>query len=100
MIDETDFACRLTFPLDAMPAADHAHGFKTHQGRGGGFHRLEAACRTDYAFERVEWHRWLTPHQRRATSWFNNTKWKVGRVTIGADDDPVNTMNSPEKSRT
>src|SRR6478735_8281948 len=48
----------------------------------------------------VEWHRWSTPHQRRATSWFNNTKWKFGGVTIGADDDPVNTMNSPGKSRT
>jgi hypothetical protein len=31
--------------------ADHAHHLKTRQGRGGGFHRLEAARRTDHAFE-------------------------------------------------
>ena len=29
LIDETDFAYRLTFPLDAMTAADHAHDLKT-----------------------------------------------------------------------
>ena len=53
MIDETDFACRLTFPLDAMTAADHAHGFETRQGRGGGFHRLKAAGRPDHPLERA-----------------------------------------------
>ena len=53
LIDETDFACRLTFPLDAMTAADHAHGFKTRQGRGGGSHRLEATGRSDHALERT-----------------------------------------------
>ena len=36
-----------------MTAADHAHDFKTFQGRGGGFHRLEAARRTDHALERA-----------------------------------------------
>ena len=36
-----------------MTAADHAHDFKTRQGRGGGFHALEAACRTDHALERA-----------------------------------------------
>jgi hypothetical protein len=53
LIDETDFACRLTFPLDAMTAAHHPHDFKTLQGRRGGFHRLEAARRSDYALERA-----------------------------------------------
>ena len=41
------------FPLDAVTAADHAHGFKTLQGRGGGFHPLEAARRPDYTLERA-----------------------------------------------
>jgi hypothetical protein len=50
-IDQTDFAWRLTFPLDALTATDHAHGFEARQGRGGGFHRLEAAGRTDYPLE-------------------------------------------------
>src|SRR5688500_6283841 len=45
LIDETDFAYRLMFPLDAMTAADHPHDFKALQGRDGGFHRLEATCR-------------------------------------------------------
>ena len=36
-----------------MTAADHAHGFKTRQGGGGGFHGLKAACRTDHALERT-----------------------------------------------
>ena len=36
-----------------MAAADHAHDFKTLQGRGGGFHRLEAARRTDDTLERA-----------------------------------------------
>ena len=36
-----------------MAAADHAHDLKTRQGRGGGFHRLEAACRSDHALERA-----------------------------------------------
>ena len=36
-----------------MAAADHAHDFKTLQGRGGGFHRLEAAGRPDHALERA-----------------------------------------------
>ena len=36
-----------------MTAADHAHDFKTRQGRGGGFHGLEAARRTDHALERA-----------------------------------------------
>jgi hypothetical protein len=53
LIDETDFACRSTFPLDAMAAADHAHDFKTLQRCGGGFHALEAARRTDHALERA-----------------------------------------------
>jgi len=53
LIDATDFTCRSTFPLDAMTAADHAHDLKTRQGRGGGFHRLEAARRTDDALERA-----------------------------------------------
>jgi hypothetical protein len=53
LIDETDFACRLTFPLDAMTAADHAHGFKTRQGCGGGSHRLETTCRPDHTLERA-----------------------------------------------
>jgi hypothetical protein len=47
LIDETDFARRLTFPLDMMTAVDHAHNFKPLQGRGGGFHCLEAARRSD-----------------------------------------------------
>ncbi len=51
LIDETDFACRLTFPPDAMTAADHAHDLKTLQGRGGGFHGLEATGRSDHALE-------------------------------------------------
>jgi hypothetical protein len=37
LIDEMDFACRSTFPLDAMTAADHTHDFKTLQGCGCGF---------------------------------------------------------------
>src|SRR4051812_12816045 len=53
LINETDFACRLTFPLDAMTAADHAHDFKPRQGRGGGSHRLEATRWTDQALERA-----------------------------------------------
>ena len=36
-----------------MAAADHAHDFKTCQGHGGGFHRLEAARRPDHALERT-----------------------------------------------
>ena len=36
-----------------MTAADHAHGLKALQGRGGGFHRLEAAGRPDHALERA-----------------------------------------------
>jgi hypothetical protein len=36
-----------------MAAADHAHDFKTRQGRGGGFHGLEATCRKDHALERA-----------------------------------------------
>ena len=35
-----------------MAAADHAHDFKTRQGRGGGFHRLKAARWTDHTLER------------------------------------------------
>ncbi len=53
LIDKADFAVRLTFPLDAMTTADHAHGFKTRQGRGGGFHGLEAARRPDDVLERA-----------------------------------------------
>jgi hypothetical protein len=53
LIDETDFACRLMFLLDAMTAADHPHDFKALQGRDGGFHRLEATCRPDHALERA-----------------------------------------------
>src|SRR5215208_834834 len=53
LTDETDFACRSTFPLDAMAAADHAHDFKTLQRCGGGFHALEAARWTDHALERA-----------------------------------------------
>ena len=53
LIDETDFACRLTFPLDAMTAADHAHDLKTLQGRDSSLHRLEAARRSDHALERT-----------------------------------------------
>src|SRR3712207_1296272 len=29
LINETDFACHMRFSLDAVAAADHAHGFKT-----------------------------------------------------------------------
>jgi hypothetical protein len=36
-----------------MTAADHAHDLKAHQSRGGGFHRLEAARRTDHTLERA-----------------------------------------------
>ena len=36
-----------------MTAADHAHDFKPLQCRGGGFHALEAARRTDHALERA-----------------------------------------------
>ena len=36
-----------------MTAADHAHDFKARQGRGGGFHGLEPACRPDHALERA-----------------------------------------------
>ena len=36
-----------------MTTADHAHDFKTRQSCGGGFHRLEAARRTDHALERA-----------------------------------------------
>jgi hypothetical protein len=36
-----------------MAAADHAHDFKTCQGRCGGFHPLEAARRPDHALERA-----------------------------------------------
>ena len=36
-----------------MAAADHAHGFETRQGRGGGFHRLEPAGRPDHPLERA-----------------------------------------------
>ncbi len=36
-----------------MTAADHAHDFKTLQGRDGGFHRLEATCRSDDTLERA-----------------------------------------------
>ena len=36
-----------------MTAADHAHGFETRQGRGGGFHRLEPAGRPDHPLERA-----------------------------------------------
>ena len=50
---ETDFACRSTSPLVVVTAADRAHDFKTLQGRGGGFHRLEAARRMDHALERA-----------------------------------------------
>jgi hypothetical protein len=53
LIDKADFAVRLTFPLDAMTTADHAHGFKTRQGCGGGFHGLEAARRPDDVLERA-----------------------------------------------
>jgi hypothetical protein len=52
LIDETNFACRLTFSLDAVTAADHPHGFEAHQGHGGGFHRLETTRRPDHALER------------------------------------------------
>jgi hypothetical protein len=52
LIDETDFACRSTIPLDVMTAADHAHDLKTLHGRGSGIHRLKAACWADHAFER------------------------------------------------
>ena len=39
--------------LDTMTATDHAHDLKTLQGRGGGFHALEAARRPDHALERA-----------------------------------------------
>ena len=53
LIDETDFSCRSTVPLDARSAADHVHDFKTLQGRGSGFHCLKAARPTDHALERT-----------------------------------------------
>ena len=36
-----------------MAAADHAHNLETPDGDGGGFHRLEAACRADDTLERA-----------------------------------------------
>lgn len=53
LIDEAGFACRMTLPQGAMPAADHAYDLRTLQNRGGRFHRLEAACRLDYTLERT-----------------------------------------------
>ena len=53
LIDQTDFACRSTSPFVVMTAADHSHDFETGQGRGGGFHALEATRRPDHALERA-----------------------------------------------
>ena len=36
-----------------MTAADHAHDFEARQRCGGGFHGLEAACRSDHPLERA-----------------------------------------------
>jgi hypothetical protein len=43
--NKTDFACRAGLWQDTMAAADHPHDLKSFQGRGGGFHPLEAAGR-------------------------------------------------------
>jgi hypothetical protein len=53
LVDETDFACHVRMAQDAVAAADHAHDLETPDGDGGGFHRLEAACRADDTLERA-----------------------------------------------
>jgi uncharacterized protein YjiS (DUF1127 family) len=42
----------------------------------------------------------VDPSRGSATPWFSDTKWKFGGVTIGADDDPADAMNSPANSCT
>ena len=53
LVHETDFACHAALCQAAMTAADHSHDFETRQGRGGGFHCLEATRRPDHALERA-----------------------------------------------
>jgi hypothetical protein len=53
LVDQTEFACRSTLPLDAVTAADHTHDFKTFDCCRGGFHPLEAARRPDHMLMRA-----------------------------------------------
>jgi hypothetical protein len=50
LIDETDCALRLAFPLSGMTAADHVRDFRARQDRAG-FHRLKSSRWTDHPLE-------------------------------------------------
>jgi hypothetical protein len=45
LVNKTDFACHTGLWQETMTAADHPYDLKSFQGRGGGFHPLEAAGR-------------------------------------------------------